>query len=73
MITLALVENGAKVFAISRHRENLDETVKRYSGPGGKGQRGMIVPIAGDVTDKEGLKALVKEIEGQAAGGIQVL
>ena len=71
MITLAMIENGAKVFAIGRHRENLDEIVKRYSGDGK--ERGVIVPIVGDVTDKESLKSLVKEIEGQTEGGIQVL
>jgi NADP-dependent 3-hydroxy acid dehydrogenase YdfG len=71
MITLAMIENGAKVFAIGRHRENLDEIVKRYGGDGN--ERGVIVPVIGDVTDKEALGKVVKEIEGQAEGGIQVL
>ncbi|KAH8088127.1 short chain dehydrogenase/reductase [Filobasidium floriforme] len=71
MITLAMIENGAKVFAIGRHRENLDEIVKRYGGDGK--ERGLIVPVVGDVTDKESLGKVVKEIEGQAEGGIQIL
>jgi NADP-dependent 3-hydroxy acid dehydrogenase YdfG len=66
-----MIENGAKVFAIGRHRENLDEIVKRYGGDGK--ERGLIVPVVGDVTDKESLGKVVKEIEGQAEGGIQIL
>jgi NADP-dependent 3-hydroxy acid dehydrogenase YdfG len=71
MITLGMIENGARVYAIGRHKESLDEIVKRYSGDGK--ERGVIVPIVGDVTDKESLLNVVKQIEGQAEGGLQVL
>jgi NAD(P)-dependent dehydrogenase (short-subunit alcohol dehydrogenase family) len=83
MITLGMIENGARVYAIGRTKEALDEIVRRYSGSGssaseggkdgGKDGRGMIVPIVGDVTDKESLRGVVKQIEEHAEGGLQVL
>jgi NADP-dependent 3-hydroxy acid dehydrogenase YdfG len=41
MCTLALVENGARVFITGRTQEKLDEVVKRYSGDGQ--ERGQII------------------------------
>lgn len=42
MITLALVENGCKVFITSRDKSKLEDVVRRYSGDGK--ERGEIVP-----------------------------
>lgn len=42
MITLALVENGAKVFITSRNAEKLQDVTKKYSGDGQ--DRGEIIP-----------------------------
>lgn len=41
MCTLALVENGAKVYIVGRTQEKLDEVVQRYSGDGQ--ERGQII------------------------------
>lgn len=71
MITLALVENGAKVFITGRRAEALQEVVKRYSGDGQK--RGQIVAVQGDVTDKQSLQNIVGEVSKQASGGINIL
>jgi len=40
MQTLALIENGAKVFIVSRTLEKLEDVAKKYGGQG----RGEIVP-----------------------------
>jgi NADP-dependent 3-hydroxy acid dehydrogenase YdfG len=71
MITTAMIENGAKVFAVGRNKESLDKIVELYGGDGK--ERGVIVPVQGDVTDKDSLRKIVKEIGDQAEGGIQVL
>ena len=42
MITLALVENGCKVFITSRDKAKLEDVVRLYSGDGK--ERGEIVP-----------------------------
>jgi short-subunit dehydrogenase len=42
MITLALVENGCKVFITSRDISKLEDVMKRYSGDGN--ERGEIIP-----------------------------
>ena len=74
MITLGMIENGARVYAIGRHKDSLDEIVRRYSGSkDGKDGRGVIVPVVGDVTDKQSLMDVVKQIGEQAEGGLQVL
>lgn len=59
MITQALAVNGAKVYIIGRTEEKL-KTVQETHG---KGIAGEIIPIVGDVTDKEGVEKLVKTIE----------
>jgi len=74
MITLGMIENGARVYAIGRTKDSLDEIVRRYSGSkDGKDGRGVIVPVVGDVTDKDSLMEVVKKIGEQAEGGLQVL
>ncbi|KAJ9117807.1 hypothetical protein QFC20_000087 [Naganishia adeliensis] len=71
MITLALVENGCKVFITSRDISKLEDVVKRYSGDGT--ERGEIIPIEVDITSKDSLAKAMQNIETQAPKGIQVL
>ncbi|WVR05585.1 hypothetical protein IAU60_002604 [Kwoniella sp. DSM 27419] len=71
MQALALAENGTKVFITSRNEEKLKDVAKKYGGDGQS--RGEIVPVAGDISNKEGIKKLVAEIEKQTPNGINVL
>ncbi|GHJ83894.1 hypothetical protein NliqN6_0296 [Naganishia liquefaciens] len=71
MITLALVENGCKVFITSRDKSKLEDVVRRYSGDGK--ERGEIVPVEVDITSKESLVQAIKVIENQTPKGIQIL
>lgn len=62
MITQALAVNGAKVYITGRTAEKLDRVVDTY----GKDIDGEIVPLHGfDVTDKQQIAKLVKEIESR--------
>lgn len=61
MITQALAVNGAKVYIVSRNTEKLETAVKTYN----KDIEGEIIPIAADVTNKDDIKRLVKEIESR--------
>ncbi|KAL9947744.1 hypothetical protein D7B24_002455 [Verticillium nonalfalfae] len=59
MATQALSANGAKVYITGRTQEKLDNVVKTY----GQNIRGEIIGIRADVSDKESIKELVKELE----------
>ncbi|KAF2178699.1 short-chain dehydrogenase [Zopfia rhizophila CBS 207.26] len=61
MITQALAVNGAKVYIVGRTEEKLNRVAEIY----GKNIAGQIIPLVGDVTDKEGVKKLVQEIESR--------
>lgn len=61
MITQTLAVNGAKVYIVGRTEEKLDRVAELY----GKDISGQIIPIVGDVADKEGVKKIVKEIESR--------
>ncbi|KAF2871665.1 hypothetical protein BDV95DRAFT_493715 [Massariosphaeria phaeospora] len=68
MITQALVANGAKVYITSRRNEVLQQTQKLYdTGPG------KIIPLQGDVSDKDDIKRLYKEVSEKEPKGIQLL
>jgi len=71
MCTLALVENGARVFIVGRTQEKLDQVVKRYSGDGQ--ERGRIISVVGDITDKKSLQSVIDKISGEAPDGIHLL
>ncbi|KAI1391893.1 uncharacterized protein F4822DRAFT_388833 [Hypoxylon trugodes] len=60
MATQALVANGAKVYITGRTKEKLDRVVETYS----QGQ-GSIIPITCDVTDKQQISNLVKEVSSK--------
>lgn len=59
MATQALAVNGAKVYISGRHTDKLDRIVEVY----GQDIPGRIIPLQGDVTKKEDVEKLVKEIE----------
>ncbi|ORY28611.1 hypothetical protein BCR39DRAFT_534374 [Naematelia encephala] len=71
MQTLALVENGAKVFITSRNEEKLQDVAKKYGGDGQS--RGQIVPVTGDITSKEGIDKILEAIKKEAPKGINIL
>jgi len=61
MATQALAVNGAKVYIVGRTEEKLERVVEHH----GKNIAGEIIPIAADVTSKEEITRLVKEIESR--------
>ncbi|KAI8934654.1 hypothetical protein NX059_008344 [Plenodomus lindquistii] len=61
MITQTLAVNGAKVYIVGRTEEKLEKVVEVH----GKGISGQIIPIVGDVSTKNGVDKLVKEIESK--------
>lgn len=60
MITQTLVANGAKVYITGRTAEKLDRVVEKYSEG-----KDTIIPITADVSSKEDINKLVKEIESR--------
>jgi len=68
MITQTLAANGAKVYITGRREEALNNVVEKYnSGPG------KIIALPGDITKKEEIMRLVKEIESKESKGINLL
>lgn len=69
MITQALVANGAKVYITGRREETLKQTADMYS----KGGSGQIIPLSGDVSDKNDVQRLAKEVAQKEPKGIHLL
>ncbi|KAJ9160529.1 NAD(P)-binding protein [Coniochaeta hoffmannii] len=61
MATQALAVNGAKVYITGRTKDKLDTVVKTY----GKDIEGEIVALPGDVTSKEDIARLAKELSSR--------
>ncbi|PBP27181.1 short chain dehydrogenase/reductase family [Diplocarpon rosae] len=61
MATQALAVNGAKVYIVGRTEEKLQSVVKNH----GQNISGEIIPLIADVTSKEEIAKLVKEIESR--------
>jgi NAD(P)-dependent dehydrogenase (short-subunit alcohol dehydrogenase family) len=61
MATQALAVNGAKVYITGRTKEKLDTVVKTY----GKDIEGQIIALPGDVTSKEDIARMAKEISSR--------
>lgn len=61
MATQALATNGAKVYICGRTSEKLDKVAELY----GKDIPGQIIPIQADVSKKESIRELVKEIQSR--------
>jgi NAD(P)-dependent dehydrogenase (short-subunit alcohol dehydrogenase family) len=60
MATQALVANGAKVYITGRTKEKLDRVVKQYSQGSDS-----IIPLQADITSKDDISKLVKEVESR--------
>ncbi|RYP72362.1 hypothetical protein DL769_004471 [Monosporascus sp. CRB-8-3] len=68
MITQALQSNGAKVYITGRRQDELEKAAKLYgTGPG------SIIPLKGDVSQKDEAIRLAKEIESREPDGIHLL
>lgn len=61
MITQALAVNGAKVYIVGRTKEKLDRVVQTY----GKDIEGEIIALPGDVSSKDDVARLVKEVSSR--------
>lgn len=61
MCAQALAVNGAKVYIVGRDIEKLKTTVQEH----GQNIAGQMIPIAADITKKDELEKLVKEIESK--------
>jgi NADP-dependent 3-hydroxy acid dehydrogenase YdfG len=61
MATQALAVNGAKVYIVGRDKSKLDNVVAKYN----KDIEGEIIALPGDVTNKEDVARLVKEISSR--------
>ncbi|KAH7392739.1 hypothetical protein BKA66DRAFT_510281 [Pyrenochaeta sp. MPI-SDFR-AT-0127] len=61
MITQTLAVNGAKVYIVGRTEEKLEKVAQVH----GKDIAGQIIPIVGDISTKNGVQKLVKEIESR--------
>lgn len=61
MATQAFAVNGAKVYIVGRTKEKLDTVAELY----GKDIAGQIIPLVGDITSKESIANMVKEIESK--------
>ena len=68
MITQALVTNGSKVYITGRREEALQKVVDQYStGPGN------IIPLPGDISSKDDVERLAKEVSSKERNGIHLL
>ena len=63
-ITKQLIEEGAKVFAVARGEEKLRELKEAYSS--------QVTILAGDITQSEGIRQLVKITEPVKIDGILI-
>lgn len=61
MATQALAVNGAKVYIVGRTEEKLERVAETY----GKDISGQIIPIVADVTKKDEIAKLVKDMESR--------
>ncbi|EGG13091.1 uncharacterized protein MELLADRAFT_58538 [Melampsora larici-populina 98AG31] len=69
MCTEALATHGATVYITGRREEVLTRAVNYYQ----KHVTGKIIGVQADVTSKDDLKRVVKQIEDQEPNGIQIL
>lgn len=61
MAAQALAVNGAKVYIVGRTQEKLDAVVKSY----GQNIDGQLIPITADISQKNDISRLAKEIESR--------
>jgi hypothetical protein len=67
MQTLALAQNGAKVYITSRNADKLNHVAEQYKSSG------EIVPVVGDITSKDGIAKIVEQISKESPNGINIL
>ena len=64
MIAQAFANNGARVYIASRHQDVLEQSTKIWGGslihP-----KGQIIPVQVDITDKNSIQSLVKDISAK--------
>ncbi|KAI5787559.1 hypothetical protein FPQ18DRAFT_373034 [Pyronema domesticum] len=68
MIVQGLAKNGATVYITGRRKEALDKVCSQYNG-----DKGKIIGIPCDITDKSQLQNLVSEIQKHEPEGIHLL
>jgi NAD(P)-dependent dehydrogenase (short-subunit alcohol dehydrogenase family) len=68
MVTQALAANGARVYIVGRTSDKLERAAEAH----GKDIQGEIIPMTGDVTKKEEIARLVKEI-GSKENSLDIL
>ncbi|KAG6021418.1 hypothetical protein E4U19_004871 [Claviceps sp. Clav32 group G5] len=61
MASQALAANGAKVYITGRTKEKLDKVVSEHF----QGNEQQVIPLQADVTSKESIQSLVKEVESR--------
>lgn len=61
MAAQALAVNGAKVYIVGRTQDKLERAAESH----GQGISGQLIPLAADVSKKDEIKRLVKEIESR--------
>jgi NAD(P)-dependent dehydrogenase (short-subunit alcohol dehydrogenase family) len=61
MITEALAHNGAKVYIVGRTQDKLENVAEKY----GKNVRGKIIPLTYDITKKDQIDALYRDISSR--------
>jgi short-subunit dehydrogenase involved in D-alanine esterification of teichoic acids len=67
MQSLALAQNGAKVYITSRNADKLNHVAEQYKSSGD------IVPVVGDITSKDGIAKIVEQISKESPNGINIL
>jgi len=67
MCAQALAAAGAKVYITGRRLEALETAAKTYGG-GPNAGHGELIPIQGDITDKDSIDKLAKQIEAKEKG-----
>ncbi|EHL00601.1 putative Rhamnolipids biosynthesis 3-oxoacyl-[acyl-carrier-protein] reductase [Glarea lozoyensis 74030] len=70
MITQTLKANGAKVYITGRRDDALEKVVEKYND-GGKGSIVALPPA--DISNKDDILKMVKEVEGKEPNGIHLL
>ncbi|KAL8927451.1 MAG: hypothetical protein Q9208_002256 [Pyrenodesmia sp. 3 TL-2023] len=68
MAVQALAVNGAKVYIVGRTNDKLERVAETH----GSGIPGQIIPLVGDITNKQDIQKLVDEIESRE-GSLSIL
>ncbi|GJE89566.1 NAD(P)-dependent dehydrogenase [Phanerochaete sordida] len=61
MIAQAFANNGARVYIVGRRAEVLENAVKTW-GKNLEHPKGQLIPLTADITDKESIETLVREV-----------